>query len=446
MTANPAYPPRLSDGAELLGEFKDSGYTRPPSLIRRADGQVVQLSRLLYLIARLMDGNRNPADIAELASGELGRSLSPGQVCYLIVAKMAPLGILAGAGTAALSPASPLLGLRARGTLLPARAANAAGTLLRPLFHWPVIAAVTGSVVAGDCWLFSGRGLGDAFGQILSNPLNLLLVAALSLVSAAFHECGHAAGCRYGGARPGRIGVGIYLVWPSFFTNVTDSYRLGRAGRLRTDLGGLYFNLIFILALTAVYGETSEPLLVLVVAVTHLEMLQQLLPFARFDGYFILSDLVGVPDLFGRVVPVLRSTFGEGRADPRVTGLRPRARAVITGWVLCVIPLLTFTLGYLVLRFPAAGRALGQSAAHSARLMSAAVAGHHYAAAAADAIGAALAAVSMAGSLFVMTGLLRRAVTLGARWSAGRPRRRLVAVLAGAACAAALLCYWVTSG
>jgi hypothetical protein len=58
------------------------------------------------------------------------------------------------------------------------------------------------------------------------------------VASAAFHECGHATACRYGGARPGNIGVGSYLVWPSFFTNVTDSYRLDQAARIRTDLGG----------------------------------------------------------------------------------------------------------------------------------------------------------------------------------------------------------------
>ena len=34
------------------------------------------------------------------------------------------------------------------------------------------------------------------------------------------------------------MGAGLYLVWPAFYTDVTDSYRLGRAGRLRTDLGG----------------------------------------------------------------------------------------------------------------------------------------------------------------------------------------------------------------
>ena len=173
------------------------------------------------------------------------------------------------------------------------------------------------------------------------------------MVSALFHECGHATGCRYGGARPGVVGVGIYLVWPSFFTNVTDSYRLSRAGRLRTDLGGLYFNLIFILALAAIYSATSAGILLVVIAVTHLEMLEQLMPFVRFDGYFVLSDLTGVPDLFARVVPIIRGIGPKGRRDPRVAGLRPRARIVVTSWVLCVIPLLTFMLGYLLLHLPA---------------------------------------------------------------------------------------------
>ena len=144
---------------------------------------------------------------------------------------------------------------------------------------------------------------------MLRDPVDLLVVVGLTVISAAFHECGHATGCRYGGARPGRIGVGIYLVWPAFFTNVTDSYRLSRGGRLRTDLGGLYFNLVFMLALAGLYAVTSAQVLLLVIAITHLEMLEQLLPFVRFDGYFILSDLVGVPDLFARIAPILRARF-----------------------------------------------------------------------------------------------------------------------------------------
>ena len=169
-----------------------------------------------------------------------------------------------------------------------------------------------------------GRGLvavrrpraGRRVQQVLRDPVDLLIVLGLTLVSAMFHECGHAAGCRYGGARPGKIGVGIYMVWPAFFTNVTDSYRLSRAGRLRTDLGGLYFNVIFMLALAGIYAATSSEILLLVIAVTHLEMLEQLMPFARFDGYFILSNLVGVPDLFARVVPILRSALPGSQPGP----------------------------------------------------------------------------------------------------------------------------------
>jgi putative peptide zinc metalloprotease protein len=454
VTANPHYPPRLANGTELLGEYKDSGYSKPPSLIRRADGQVVQLSGLLYQVAQRMDGSQGPFTIAHKISSDLGRSLSPGQVCYLIVAKLAPLGILAGqggqgsqAGPAGSAPtAGPLLSLKARATLLPERAANAAGAFFRPLFHWPVIAAVIAGVIALDCWVFFVHGLAAAFGQVLDSPLDLLLVAALTIASAAFHECGHAAGCRYGGARPGRIGVGIYLVWPAFFTNVTDSYRLGRSGRLRTDLGGIYFNLIFILALAGLYAATSAQILLLVIVVTHMEMLEQLLPFGRFDGYYILSDLVGVPELFAHAGPVLRHGRAGRHQSPGAGGLHRHAQAVITGWVLCVIPVLALILGYLLLHLPETTRALWHSASHAAYLAVTELAGGHFALAAVDAISAALAAASIAGSLFIAAGLTRRAGDWGVRWSAGRSDRRLLAVLAGAGALVCLATLWSAQG
>jgi putative peptide zinc metalloprotease protein len=40
-----AVAPRLAERVELLGEYKDSEYSQPPSLVRRPDGQIVQMSR-----------------------------------------------------------------------------------------------------------------------------------------------------------------------------------------------------------------------------------------------------------------------------------------------------------------------------------------------------------------------------------------------------------------
>src|ERR1700677_192499 len=171
--------PRLALGVELLGEFKNSGYTPPPFLVRRPDGQVIQMSRLRYLVAALIDGTRSAAAIAELASADLGRSLGDDQVRYLITAKLLPLGLIAGPGAPAAPPkASPLLALRARGTLLPERAANGIAALLRPLFRWQAVLAVLVSIVAVDYWLFATAGPAAGLGQVLQDPASLLIVFA----------------------------------------------------------------------------------------------------------------------------------------------------------------------------------------------------------------------------------------------------------------------------
>ena len=53
--------PRLADGVRLLGEYQGSGYTDPRYLIARRDDQVIQVSRLLYLVSARLCG-RTPAE------------------------------------------------------------------------------------------------------------------------------------------------------------------------------------------------------------------------------------------------------------------------------------------------------------------------------------------------------------------------------------------------
>ena len=44
-------PPRLAPGTELVGEYEQSGLEDAPYIAKRADGQLVQLPQLLYLVA-----------------------------------------------------------------------------------------------------------------------------------------------------------------------------------------------------------------------------------------------------------------------------------------------------------------------------------------------------------------------------------------------------------
>ena len=347
-------PPRLAEGIELLGEYEDSGFKEPHYVARRADGQVLRLSKLLHLVAENANGRRGYRDIAERVSEGLGRKVSADNVRFLADKKLRPLGVLAApdGSSPKLEKADPLLALKFRAAVVPERLTRALTTVFLPFFFPPVVVAVVAALVAVDVWFFLVHGAAQPARELLYNPLLLLMVLGLVVLATALHEIGHATALRYGGGRPGVMGAGVYVVWPAFYTDVTDAYRLGRGGRLRTDLGGVYFNVLFILGTVAAYALTGfEPVLVLVV-IQHMQILQQMLPFLRLDGYYVLSDLTGVPDLFARIKPTLKSALPGRDGDKRVEELKPWVRAVTTAWVLFLIPVLLFVFGLLVFNAP----------------------------------------------------------------------------------------------
>jgi putative peptide zinc metalloprotease protein len=148
------------------------------------------------------------------------------------------------------------------------------------------------------------------------------------------------------------MGVGIYIVWPAFYTDVTDAYRLGKGARLRTDLGGVYFNTIFILATAGAYALTGFEPLLLMIPLQHLEILHQFLPFIRLDGYYIVSDLTGVPDMFSRIRPTLASLIPWKKTHPRVRELKTWVRGAVAMYVFTVVPLLLFLFGMMIINAP----------------------------------------------------------------------------------------------
>ena len=346
--------PDRASHVELLGEMSHSGYREPPSLVRRGDGQVLQLTPLLYSILAAVDGRRDLSAIADEVSRTHDKRLTPDDVAYLIDEKLAPLGVLRDAqgNDPAVEKANPLLALRGR---IAVSKPETTERLTRPftwLFHAPVVLIVLAGFGVSVAWALFERGVGQGLRAALYDPKQLVLVVGLTALSAGFHEFGHAAACRYGGARPGVMGAGLYLVWPAFYTDVTDSYRLDRRGRLRTDLGGLYFNCLFTVATVGVAWSTGADSLLVLVPLQLLQMVHQLVPILRLDGYHILADLTGVPDLYGRIRPTLRSALPGSVTDERAAALRPGVRRTVTAWVVVVIPLLAFSIGSMALALP----------------------------------------------------------------------------------------------
>ncbi|MEV4435182.1 hypothetical protein [Streptomyces sp. NPDC049585] len=356
MTTLPSVP-TLVAGTELVGEFEGSGYREPPQLVCRPDGQLVRLPPLLYQVAKaLAAGSTSTAQVAADLSNETGREFAEEHIAFLLDKKLAPLGITTysdGSPPPPTAKSDPFLAFRFRVAVLPENITWFLSGLFAWLFRPLLVALAVAAFVAGETWLWTTQDTGAALQTTLTDPAGVLLVLLLAIASCVFHEMGHGAACRYGGVRPGAMGCGIYLVWPAFYTDITNSYRLGRAGRIRADLGGVHFNALFVLGLLGAYACTGfQPLLVAVLSV-HLEMIQQLLPTLRFDGYYIVADLIGIPDLFKYIAPILkRVLLRRPDEDGCLAALKRGPQIVVAAWVLVLIPAIVLQLGMVLINLP----------------------------------------------------------------------------------------------
>ena len=297
---------------------------------------------------------------------------------------------------------------------------------------------VLGGLLATDIWLFGAQhhALIQATRQLPLHPTLFLLVTGLILFSGFFHELGHAAGTRYSGASPGVMGFGIYLAFPAFYTDLTDSYRLNRRGRLRSDLGGVYFNAVLIVAAAETYLLTRfSPLLVFIV-LSQAAALYQFLPFIRLDGYYIMSDLIGVPNLFGFVGPVLASTFRrrDPRTEARLALVNRRARVAIRVWAALTVAFIAFNLAAIVLLAPVLFPSEWSAARVQVHGMAAAFGHGGVAIGLNDLVNLVFIAIAPAGILLILAMMLQRFARAARKWW---PAHRilttaLVVLLAGA--------------
>ncbi|MFG2941042.1 hypothetical protein [Streptomyces sp. NPDC048282] len=431
---DPASPvPRLSAGLRLHGEYQGSGFTEPKYIARRGDGQVVQLSRLLYLVASSVDGVRDAEAIAHRVSARFGREVSGENIRFLVEKKLEPLGVTVPEGQEDDEVDAPrsdlLLALKGHRVIFNEKRTAKIARSLAWLHRPAVVALVLGSAVAMDVWLFGFFGAIEPVLEVLDQPVLILVVFVLTVASLVFHEFGHASACRYGGARPGCIGCGLFLIWPSMYTDVTDVYRIGRGGRLRTDLGGVYFNVVFMLAMAGAYFATGAQFFLATVYLGHFEIMEQLMPAVRLDGYYILGDLAGVPDLYGKIKPILLALVPGAKGDKareEVAGLKKSARAIVATWVLTMVPLIIGELGYALWNLPRILTTMTRSLTEQLLGTGSAFVDGKIVEGLVGTIGSVMLLCPMAGVVYLSVKIGGRIIRAAKRTTAGRPRLRLV--------------------
>jgi putative peptide zinc metalloprotease protein len=440
-TIAPAAPGTFAraEGLELIGEVSGSGYKDGAALVRRADGQMVQLGPMMYALLEEIDGARDPAALAAAMSERIGRRLDAEHVVAL-AEKLAGHGLLAGSEHQAPPRLNPLLALRLKVLVTNPKVTNWITRPFLGLFRpWALLPVVAGFAVV-FWFVLLHKGVASATAEAFDSPELLLLVVGLVVASGALHEIGHAAALRYGGGRPGGMGAGIYMVWPAFYTDVTDAYRLPRAARLRTDLGGIYFNVVIAVVTLAVWAVVRVDALLLVIALQMLEIVKNLSPVIRADGYHILSDATGVPDLYAHMGPTLKRLLPWKRHEP--SALTGRARLVVTAWVLVIVPVLLGMAFTAILLFPKLAASTWES---GSRIFSA-MPDQGVLELLTSFVRVVGLILPVLGAIALVVQLVRMAVRKARGWSAGRPPRQMTVALMTAGLAALLAWAWWPSG
>jgi len=204
--------------------------------------------------------------------------------------------------------------------LIPARFLSPLTLHLRRLFHpalvIPLLLASAFLHFSFYDSLFS-RQPADSFHTI--TPGTYLAGYLALFCTVLFHELGHLSASRYFHCPHGEIRFGLYLIFPVFYANVTPSWRLERKARLVVDLGGVYFQLILLFPCFTLFQATQDPLWLILILELDSMIGFALNPFLRFDGYWICSDLLGVPNLRSRSFGILRDMTNRIIRRPRTT-------------------------------------------------------------------------------------------------------------------------------
>lgn len=166
-----------------------------------------------------------------------------------------------------------------------------------------VFIAALFSIVA----LVSIRSLVD-FNGFFRGSFTFWIVLLLGL-STVFHEWGHIQASKKFGIQRGSIGFGFYYVFPVLFTDLTETYLLGRSKRLVVGLSGIYFEWIYGTLLFGVAIVFNSSIIAQVGLLVLIKSGYNLNPFFRTDGYWVLSDYLGIHHLKERAYQSLKLLF-----------------------------------------------------------------------------------------------------------------------------------------
>jgi putative peptide zinc metalloprotease protein len=170
---------------------------------------------------------------------------------------------------------------------------------------------------------------------------NLVLLWVITGIVKTLHEFSHGLCCKSQGGEVHDMGFLLMCLTPCFYMNVTDAWTLpNKWRRIAVDSAGVYMELILAAAATWIWwhalpASTTAQLSLSIMTVCGINtLLFNGNPLLRFDGYYVLSDWIELPNLRDQSNQALKRTVAETALGIEYPPERPLAWK---RWVLFVV-------------------------------------------------------------------------------------------------------------
>ena len=231
---------------------------------------------------------------------------------------------------------------------------------LYPKFRWVystpgVAAAVSLMVFAGGFTLvhldeFVSKVKAESLESFFSWWTLLWLWVALG-VSKIVHEFGHGLTCRHFGGECHEMGFLLLVFSPALYCDTTDAWTMpNKWHRIAISAGGIYVELVIASVATLVWwyteAGTAHSIAFALMALCSLStFLVNANPLMRYDGYYILSDLLEIPNLRQKSALAM-----QGLVDRHVLGIRDAVIPDIEGrkWIFLTYAVLSWLYGWFL--------------------------------------------------------------------------------------------------
>lgn len=196
----------------------------------------------------------------------------------------------------------------------------------------------------------------NQFSATLVDTISLQGLAAYGVALVAvklLHELGHAFTAKRFGCRVPAMGVAFMVLWPVAYTDTNEVWKLPRhKQRLAVASAGVATETLIAIWSTLAWALLPDGLprsiaFVLATLSWFTTLAINASPFMRFDGYFVLSDWLDMPNLHARSFALARwhlreRLFGLGAEPPEYFAPRKQAALIAFAWATWIYRLVVF--------------------------------------------------------------------------------------------------------